>query len=78
MAIIVAGWTCIYFMFFGRSLLRPFIFQNMVVDKKQEKREGWALILLILLLAGVAYEGNSWLPFVGGVIAGYALDSDSV
>jgi hypothetical protein len=78
MGIIVFGYTFFFFLFFGRSLLRPFVNKQSTIDQKMRQREGIALIgfiAIIILTANLGHEIH-WLAFVTGMLFGFNFNSD--
>lgn len=73
MGVIVFGYTFFYFLFYGRSLVRPFIRQESSSDPEMRKREGIALVLFIAIVVLTVTLGieNHWFTFIVATILGY-------
>lgn len=77
MGIIVFGYTFFFFLFFGRSLVRPFIDKEPTTDPKKGKRSGIALVLflvIVVLTANLDRE-NHWFAFIVAMIFGFSANA---
>lgn len=78
MGIIVFGYTFFFFLFYGRSLIRPFIRKEPTTDPDIRKREGIAIVLfiaIVVLTANLDRESH-WFAFIVATIFGYVSNED--
>ncbi len=78
MGIIIFGCSFFYFLFYGRSLIRPFINQASSGEPALRKREGVAFLLFIALVVLILNLDREihWFAFVVGMVFGFSGNSD--
>lgn len=78
MGIIVFGYTFLFFLFYGRSLVRPFINQEPTTDSKTRKKEGIALVLFIAIVVLTANLDKEihWFVFIVAMFVGFVFNDD--